>query len=828
MTLIPSRMFSNEQICSLLLKSIILSAVFLLYGNNLVFAQTNPAITSWIINTTNIMGRHYVKGNSTPINDNVLANVQTVQYSATSAYISTKGIPAYITGPFLDGNPSVATSQNAIFKFPLNPVQNTGTPTNTTGGNIGVFINGVALFDFRDAASWQNSSNSLKGGPYGGMGDGVWNRDAVVGERLGFDCAKAHPAMGNYHHHQNPSAFKLDLKVISNVCDVYASDGLYAIDSTKHSPLIGFAYDGFPIYGAYAYKNVDGTGGIVRMKSSYVLRNITTRTTYANGSTVTPGPPVSATYPLGTFREDYQYNATSAATPDYLDEHNGRFCVTPEYPNGIYCYFTTVDENWNSAYPYVVGPTFYGVKSASKVTSIGESVTNYTKSSTLAVSTKILTIAAPNNSTKTFDITSNIDWTLSSDQAWFTANKQSGNGNSTITLTALENTSVSARTAVVTITGMGVTTQIIEVTQEGAAPLLAVSQNTLSVAAPLNSTNTFDITSNINWKVESSQPWLSADKANGTGNALVTLTAQENSNGAPRSATITVSGTGVSSQTITVTQEGTGPSLLVSKNSLTIEAAANSTKSFEITSNVNWTLSSDQTWLTANKSSGTGNETILLTAQENTNTALRTAKITVLGAGVSSKEITVTQAGKGITLAISTDTLLISSSANSIRTFDITSNTSWTAKSNQNWLVLNSYAGSGDATITVTAQANADSMSRQAIVTVEAAGASSRVVSITQKGLKTTGISMEDNTEMNINIYPNPSSDLIAVQVNSVNYDNIDVELYDITGKFIQKTVLYQGSTIAFFDTRTLYSGEYTIRISSKTGVLSKKVLLIK
>lgn len=336
-------------------------------------AQTNPVITGWMQNTTNIKGRHYVNGNSTPINDNVLANVQSVKYSATSVYIATNGIPAYITGPFLDGNPSLATSQAAIFKFPLNPLQNTGTPSPTTMGNIGVFVNGVALFDYRDGVSWQSSTSSLKGGPLGGTGDGIWNRDAVVAERAGFDCAKGHPAMGNYHHHQNPSAFKLDLNVVSTICNLYDADGLYVIDSTKHAPLIGFAYDGFPIYGAYAYKNVDGTGGIVRMKSSYTLRNITTRTS---------GPNVNANYPLGYFREDYQYNATSTNTPDYLDEHNGRFCITPEYPNGIYCYFATVDEKWNSAYPYAVGPTFYGVKSAAKVNSITEAVTTYTPSTT--------------------------------------------------------------------------------------------------------------------------------------------------------------------------------------------------------------------------------------------------------------------------------------------------------------------------------------------------------------------------------------------------------------------------------------------------------------
>lgn len=314
----------------------------------------------------------------------MFANVQSVKYSGTSVYITTNGIPAYSTGPFLDGNPSLATSQNAIFKFPLSPVQNTGTATPTSGGNIGVFINGVALFDYRDGVAWNSTTNALCGGPGNPMCPGgpnanlLWNRDAILAERVGFDCSKGHPAMGNYHHHQNPSAFNLDINVVSTICNLYAADGLYTIDSTQHSPLIGFTYDGFPIYGAYGFKNVDGTGGIVRIKSSYSLRNITTRTTSPTGAAVAAGPPVSATYPLGYFREDYQYNPTTAQTPDFLDQHNGRFCVTPEYPNGIYCYFATVDSKWNSAYPYVVGPTFYGVKSGVKVTSITEPVTTYT------------------------------------------------------------------------------------------------------------------------------------------------------------------------------------------------------------------------------------------------------------------------------------------------------------------------------------------------------------------------------------------------------------------------------------------------------------------
>ena len=64
------------------------------------FAQTNPAITAWIQNHDGTTGRHYVANNPTPIDDGVLANVQSVDYSDNWVYVSATGIPSYITGPF--------------------------------------------------------------------------------------------------------------------------------------------------------------------------------------------------------------------------------------------------------------------------------------------------------------------------------------------------------------------------------------------------------------------------------------------------------------------------------------------------------------------------------------------------------------------------------------------------------------------------------------------------------------------------------------------------------------------------------------------------------
>ena len=358
-----------------------------IYLSGFLFAGTlfgqGPEVTSWLQNTT-ANGTYYVQGNSTPMSNGILYNCQEVSYSTNYVYVKTNGIPSYPTGPFLDGNPSVAQSQNAIFRFPRTPQEETGTKTPTTMGNIGIFINGVALFDYRDGVAWDPNSNALCGGPGNPMCPGGpqavmdWNRDAIPAEKAGFDCSKGHPAQGNYHHHQNPSAFKLDLNVVSTICNLYDADGLYAIDSTQHSPLIGFAYDGFPIYGAYGYKNANGTGGIVRIRSGYELGTYPDRTVNAEGVNVPDGPAINATYFRGYFREDYKF--VSHPEEEYLDEHNGRWCVTPEYPLGTYAYFCTVDENWNSAYPYAVGPTFYGQYQNAAVTSISEAVTVYTSS----------------------------------------------------------------------------------------------------------------------------------------------------------------------------------------------------------------------------------------------------------------------------------------------------------------------------------------------------------------------------------------------------------------------------------------------------------------
>ena len=62
-------------------------------------------------------------------------------------------------------------------------------------------------------------------------------------------------------------------------------------------------------------------------------------------------------YLIGDLTSDYIYDSSVGT----LDEYNGKFAPTPEYPNGTYAYFMTEDSSGNPAYPYAIAPKMYSV-----------------------------------------------------------------------------------------------------------------------------------------------------------------------------------------------------------------------------------------------------------------------------------------------------------------------------------------------------------------------------------------------------------------------------------------------------------------------------------
>ena len=213
--------------------------------------------------------------------------------------IQSNGIPNHKTGEFPNaGNPNRISPQTHKYRVPSNPeVADRITPVR---GEFGVAVNGVP-FD--------PGAGEFYAGARG------WQYEPLSGAiALGIDVSHAHvQPTGKYHYHGLPTGL-LDTVELS---------------AERHSPLIGWAADGFPIYAVYGYSDPgDAQSQVKAMKSSYRLKNGNRPGGHAPGGVYD-----------GTFVRDYEYVAESGD----LDECNGRVTRTPEFPGGTYAYFMTED-----------------------------------------------------------------------------------------------------------------------------------------------------------------------------------------------------------------------------------------------------------------------------------------------------------------------------------------------------------------------------------------------------------------------------------------------------------------------------------------------------
>lgn len=239
-----------------------------------------------------------------PANQNPpAANQITIKVQGQYRVIEANGIPDHLIGRFPNsGNPNEVEPQSYRYRVPAYPQPaNVRTPLGMN--NFGVAVNGVP-FD-PGAAEW-----------YRGERGSQWQYEALSGAvSLGIDDNIAHvQPTGAYHYHGIP--------------ELLAED--QGLNEEKHSPLIGWAADGYPIYALYGYKDgVDAQSEIAEMTSSYQLKE-GRRPQYGSN----PGGEYD-----GTFVADYQYVPFSGT----LDECNGRQTVTPDFPGGTYAYFLTED-----------------------------------------------------------------------------------------------------------------------------------------------------------------------------------------------------------------------------------------------------------------------------------------------------------------------------------------------------------------------------------------------------------------------------------------------------------------------------------------------------
>lgn len=367
-------------------------------ANSAQYARIYPTLTEQSAQTPVTTWSRSAGTQSAP----AYSDVQQVDYSTSWVYIHTTGLASHIMGPwYLNAAktnlfPNFPSNTATMFRFPRVPVI-PATKIGTGLGATGRMVNGVSMFDCRDAFSYSttNAADATPGGAF--TGDGIWNRDAYHNESVTFDPAFAHQAGNNYHYHAQPFGLRYQL---GDHVDYNATTNTYTESTgpiTRHSPIVAWAADGLPVYGPNGYSNPNSAASSVRrMVSGFTLRDGTRGTTNlsATGRVTLPawaarvqnrsatllatqyGPAVSTNFALGHYIEDYDFLGDLGFTlgTDYdLNEQNARFCVTPEFPSGTWAYFTTITSNGTPTFPYTTGRQFYGDPTGGAVTAIAES-----------------------------------------------------------------------------------------------------------------------------------------------------------------------------------------------------------------------------------------------------------------------------------------------------------------------------------------------------------------------------------------------------------------------------------------------------------------------
>lgn len=247
-------------------------------------------------------------------------------------------------------------------------------------------------------------------------------------------------------------------------------------------------------------------------------------------------------------------------------------------------------------------------------------------------------------------ISANCRWTISNSANWLTVSPSSGTNNETVKVSAGKNSTGQERTATLTIQGGNAPSRSVMVTQSigsenPVTKTLSTNLSTISFEANKES-KTFSISSNTNWTI-SKPDWCTMSMSSGSGNADIVVTASENPSKDQRSSQIIVSGEGVNSVTVIVSQKGKDISLSVNVSSLSFEAKGES-KSFSISSNTSWSISKPD-WCTISTSSGSGNADIVVTASENLSKDQRSGQIIISGEGANQVSISISQKGKDTT-----------------------------------------------------------------------------------------------------------------------------------------------------------------------------------
>ena len=333
----------------------------------------------------------------------------------------------------------------------------------------------------------------------------------------------------------------------------------------------------------------------------------------------------------------------------------------------------------------------------------------------------------------TVKVTHNIGYKINSQPEWVKQTDKVSSGNTdTYTFNAEANTSTEAREGVIVFCNDNNECVPVTVKQAGANATLSVSPAELTFTANTES-KSLDVTSNTAWTAASGASWAKLNKTNGSGNAQIAVTAEENTAITQRSATITIkTADGKASATVKVTQSAANVIFSVDKNEHSV-AAAGGDFSVKVTRNIGYKINSQPEWVKQTGKVPSGNtDTYTFKTEVNTSTAAREGVIVFCNDNNECVPVTVKQAGANATLSVSPAELTFTAKPES-KSFSVSSNTDWSVASSADWVKIGTTSGSGNAQVTASAEENTATTQRTATITLKTTdGKATATIKVTQ------------------------------------------------------------------------------------------------
>ena len=333
----------------------------------------------------------------------------------------------------------------------------------------------------------------------------------------------------------------------------------------------------------------------------------------------------------------------------------------------------------------------------------------------------------------TVKVTHNIGYKINSQPEWVKQTGKVSSGNTdTYTFTAEANTSTEAREGVIVFCNDNNECVPVTVKQAGANATLSVSPAELTFTANTES-KSLDVTSNTAWTAASGASWAKLNKTNGSGNAQIAVTAEENTAITQRSATITIkTADGKASATVKVTQSAANVIFSVDKNEHSV-AAAGGDFTVKVTRNIGYKINSQPEWVKQTGKVPSGNtDTYTFTAEANTSTEAREGVIVFCNDNNECIQVTVKQAGAKASLSVSPAELTFTAKPES-KSFSVSSNTDWSVASSADWVKIGTTSGSGNAQVTASAEENTATTQRTATITLKTTdGKATATIKVTQ------------------------------------------------------------------------------------------------